>query len=145
MEWAPSLGSRARVAALLLAFGVLTLASSNTGLPQARAADIDIWLDAGHGGRDSGATGFDKSSVYPEKSATLEVSTKVFNLLGTAGFFTFMTRYGDSYPTLSQRVGMANGLEANEAAEIGTCQAFVSIHMNSNGNTNALGTDLSGV
>jgi len=53
-----------------------------------------------------------------------------------------MTRYGDSYPTLSQRVGMANGLEANEAAELGTCQAFVSIHMNSDASANPLGTEL---
>lgn len=121
---------------------LLALASLHARPPQARAADIDIWLDAGHGGLDSGATGFDKVSVYPEKSATLEVSDKVLNLLGTAGFLTFMTRYGDSYPTLSQRVGMANGLEANEAAEIGTCQAFVSIHMNSNPTASALGTEV---
>lgn len=127
---------------LVLILGLPALASTNASPPQADAADIDIWLDAGHGGRDSGATGFDKVSVYPEKSATIEVSTRVFNLLGTAGFFTFMTRYGDSYPTLSQRVGMANGLEANEAAEIGTCQAFVSIHMNSNKSANPLGTEV---
>jgi hypothetical protein len=37
---------------------------------------------------------------------------------------------------------MANGLEANEAAEIGTCQAFVSIHMNSNKSASALGTEV---
>lgn len=53
-----------------------------------------------------------------------------------------MTRYADSYPTLSQRVGMANGLTANEAAEIGTCQAFVSIHMNSNASASPLGTEV---
>ncbi len=137
-----SLGSRARVGALVTLLGLLTLGSIDPSPPLARAADIDIWLDAGHGGRDSGATGFDKVSVYPEKAATLEVSTKVFNLLGTAGFFTFMTRYGDNYPTLPQRVGMANGLEANEAAEIGTCQAFVSIHMNSNKSASPLGTEV---
>lgn len=131
-----------RTHALVIVLGLFALASANARPPQAQAADIDIWLDAGHGGRDAGATGFNQVSVYPEKTATIEVATRVFNLLGTAGFFTFMTRYGDSYPTLSQRVAMANGLEANEAAEIGTCQAFVSIHMNSNKSASALGTEV---
>jgi N-acetylmuramoyl-L-alanine amidase len=122
--------------------GLIGVVFTSTDPPQAGAADIDIWLDAGHGGRDPGASGFDQVSAYPEKTATIEVTTRVFNLLGTAGFSRFMTRYGDSYPTLSQRVGMANGLEANEAAEIGTCQAFVSIHMNSDNSPSVLGTEV---
>src|SRR5262249_61634582 len=97
----------------------------------AHSADIDIWLDPGHGGKDPGGRGFDQVSPYPEKTANLEISTLVYNLLGTATYSRFMTHYGDSYPTLPQRVGMANGLVANEDAEIGTCQAFVSIHQNS--------------
>lgn len=131
-----------RIGTLAIALGLFALATHNAFPSRAEAADIDIWLDAGHGGRDAGAKGFNQVSPYPEKTATIETATRVFNLLGTAGFFTFMTRYGDSYPTLSQRVGMANGLEANEAAEIGTCQAFVSIHMNSNKSASALGTEV---
>jgi N-acetylmuramoyl-L-alanine amidase len=137
-----SVGPQARARALLIVLNLFALITINARPPRASAADIDIWLDAGHGGGDAGALGFDQASPYPEKTATLEVATKVFNLLGTAGFVTFMTRYGDSYPTLSQRVGMANGVVANEAAEIGTCQAFVSVHMNSNKSSNALGTEV---
>jgi len=104
------------------------------------AADIDIWVDPGHGGGDVGAPGFDQA--YPEKVATLEIATKVHNLLRTAAFMTFMTRYEDDYPTLADRVAMANGFEANEAGEIGTCQAVVSIHMNGNKLSTPFGTEV---
>lgn len=139
----PRLGTATHIAAACaVVVGLATFAAVGAIHGQATAADIDIWLDAGHGGRDPGAPGYDQASPYRERTANLEVATKVYNLLGTAGFFTFMTRYGDSYPTLTQRVGMANGLVANEAAELGTCQAFVSIHMNSTKAETTKGTEV---
>lgn len=87
-----------------------------------------IILDPGHGGKDPGTV---KGSVS-EKSITLKVSTQVKQLLENAGAKVYMTRTGDTYPSLQDRVDFT---QANYG------EIFVSIHVNSAANASAQGTE----
>ncbi|WP_342580987.1 N-acetylmuramoyl-L-alanine amidase [Ureibacillus sp. FSL W7-1570] len=87
-----------------------------------------IVIDAGHGGKDPGAS--DEGAV--EKEITLKVATVVKNKLEAAGAKVVMTRTGDTYPTLEDRVNIA----LNHYAEV-----FVSIHVNSAASKSANGTE----
>lgn len=90
--------------------------------------DRIIVIDAGHGGKDPGAS----SNGAVEKEITLKVATVVKNKLEAAGAKVIMTRTGDTYPTLEDRVNIA----LNHHAEV-----FVSIHVNSASSTSAKGTE----
>lgn len=90
--------------------------------------DRIIILDPGHGGKDVGTL---SGTVY-EKSITLKVSTLVKQKLEAAGAKVMMTRTSDTFPTLQDRVDFTN----NNYGEV-----FVSIHVNSAGNTSAQGTE----
>lgn len=87
-----------------------------------------IVLDAGHGGKDPGAS----SNGAVEKKIVLNVAMKVKAKLENAGAKVYMTRLGDTYPTLSDRVDFA----LNHYAEV-----FVSIHVNSASSSSAKGTE----
>ncbi len=87
-----------------------------------------IILDPGHGGKDPGTV---KGSVS-EKSITLKVSTQVKQLLESAGAKVYMTRTGDTYPSLQDRVDFT---QANYG------EIFVSVHVNSAANSSAQGTE----
>lgn len=127
-----------------LVLGTTALVSGFVLLPcmAAPAADVDVWIDPGHGGAAPGALGFDQASPYREKQAALEVSSSLLSVLGQTGFSAYMTRYGDEDVPLEKRAAMASGTESNSAAEQGVCQLFISIHMNSNGSTQPFGTEL---
>jgi N-acetylmuramoyl-L-alanine amidase len=80
-----------------------------------------IVIDAGHGGKDVGAKGYDNR--YYEKQATLAIATKVVRLLQKHPELTiFMTRNKDYFVTLKGRTQFANKNKAD---------LFVSIHCNS--------------
>ncbi|WP_053075686.1 MULTISPECIES: N-acetylmuramoyl-L-alanine amidase [Lysinibacillus] len=87
-----------------------------------------IILDPGHGGKDPGTV---KGSAS-EKNITLKVSTQVKQLLENAGAKVYMTRTGDTYPSLQDRVDFT---QANYG------EIFVSVHVNSAANTSASGTE----
>lgn len=87
-----------------------------------------IVLDPGHGARDPGAT----YGSATEKAIVLKVSNLVKQKLEKDGAIVKMTRTGDTFPTLEDRVAFAK----NNYAEI-----FVSIHVNSATNTAASGTE----
>ncbi|MFJ3388285.1 N-acetylmuramoyl-L-alanine amidase [Lysinibacillus sp. NPDC086135] len=87
-----------------------------------------IILDPGHGGKDPGTVVGSNS----EKAITLKVSTLVKQKLEAAGAKVSITRTGDTYPSLQDRVDFTN-------ANYG--EIFVSIHVNSAANTAALGTE----
>lgn len=89
-----------------------------------------IILDPGHGGRDPGAVAKDASIT--EKAIVLSVASKVKSYLETDGAIVKMTRSGDTFPTLEERVGFAK----NNYGEL-----FVSIHVNSATNTSAQGAE----
>lgn len=76
-----------------------------------------IAIDAGHGGKDSGATG----NGLVEKEVILDVSKQVRNLLEQSGIQVVMTRPDDTFISLNGRVDYA--VEHN-------ADTFVSIHAN---------------
>ena len=82
-----------------------------------------IILDPGHGGADPGATypvGVQNPTVK-EKDITLAISLKIKENLENEGIKVLMTRDGDTYPTLKERVEFANSSEAD---------LYVSVHIN---------------
>lgn len=87
-----------------------------------------IVLDPGHGGKDPGAV----NGSYTEKAITLKVGTLVKQKLEAAGAKVFMTRTGDTYPTLQDRVDFT---DANYG------EIFVSIHVNSAASSSAQGAE----
>ena len=87
-----------------------------------------IILDPGHGGKDPGAV----KESYTEKAIVLKVGNLVRQKLEAAGAKVYMTRTGDTYPTLEQRVAFTK----NNYGEI-----YVSIHVNSSTSSSAKGTE----
>ncbi|MDR1420304.1 MAG: N-acetylmuramoyl-L-alanine amidase [Treponema sp.] len=91
-----------------------------------------VIIDPGHGGKDSGAVAEFTVNGAPfksvEKDITLAVSKKLHALLSAAwpDKRVLLTRTGDTYPSLENRVALANSvpLKDNEAV------IFVSIHAN---------------
>ena len=99
-----------------------------------------ILVDPGHGGRDTGAIGEVSGLRLFEKDLTLEVSKRVVELLKASypSRNIMITREGDSYPTLDERVSMANSVDLkNDQAVI-----YVSIHANASFNKNAKGFEV---
>jgi len=82
-----------------------------------------VFIDAGHGGKDSGAT--DGTANDPintrESDIALDCATKLIAALQRCGITTGGSRAGDTYPTLQQRVDSANAFGAD---------IFVSWHFN---------------
>ncbi|MDR1450990.1 MAG: N-acetylmuramoyl-L-alanine amidase [Helicobacteraceae bacterium] len=77
-----------------------------------------VVIDAGHGGRDTGAIGLNK---IKEKDVALKVAALTAKILRDRGFEVKMTRENDNYVALQNRTTLANGLKAD---------IFVSIHAN---------------
>jgi N-acetylmuramoyl-L-alanine amidase len=90
-------------------------------------AQIDVWIDPGHGGTDPGNTGFGGTL---EKNVNLQVAGHLFSRLGAIGYSSDLTHRGDSYPTLPLRASIANGDAPNDGNVQEECQIFISIHMN---------------
>lgn len=80
-----------------------------------------VVIDAGHGGKDPGAT----NSRGTEARYNLSVANKLKTLLQNKGYKVVMTRDSDRYLTLQQRVDLANAVRESAI--------FVSIHFNSGG------------
>lgn len=90
--------------------------------------DRVIVIDPGHGGKDPGAV----SSSYTEKAIVLRVSTLLKEKLEAAGATVKLTRTGDSYPSLPERVAFT---KANYG------EIFLSIHVNAATSTAAKGAE----
>ena len=78
-----------------------------------------IVIDPGHGGHDRGGVPYQRIG---EKNLTLDVAKRLRNILEDAGYRVVMTRDGDYFVSLGQRVGVANSYRN---------ATFVSIHFNS--------------
>lgn len=93
---------------------------------------VDIVIDPGHGGNESGATG---ANGLAERTVNLEVAKHVITALTAAGFHPLLTRTGDYRVTLSERANIAHA--ANP-------RAFVSVHHNgaSDGPRDGPGTEV---
>jgi N-acetylmuramoyl-L-alanine amidase len=77
-----------------------------------------VVIDAGHGGRDSGAS---RRYGPPEKTVTLDVAQRLNRKLRESQFRTVMTRSSDVFIPLDERVAIGNR-QSNSI--------FVSIHFN---------------
>ncbi len=107
-------GPSVRPAAAALAPAVATVTAP------APPPDMVIAVDPGHGGIDTGACGIDHIC---EKNVVLRIGRDLAALIdATPGFKAFLTRTGDYYVPLRERVALA---QAHHAA------AFISIHANS--------------
>jgi N-acetylmuramoyl-L-alanine amidase len=94
-----------------------------------QANKFKVTLDAGHGGKDSGAS----YHGYVEKNIALSVVLKVGAILEKVPDFDVnYTRTTDVFIDLVERANIANRANAN---------IFVSIHCNANRNTEAYGTE----
>ncbi|MGD7044078.1 SH3 domain-containing protein [Jeotgalibacillus proteolyticus] len=88
-------------------------------LPAASLEEATIVIDAGHGGRDSGAVG--ASGSY-EKSLTLRTAEILYHKLSSTGANVIMTRQDDRYIDLHTRVASSQQNDAD---------LFISIHYDS--------------
>jgi N-acetylmuramoyl-L-alanine amidase len=78
-----------------------------------------VVVDAGHGGKDSGAIGV---NGLQEKNVNLDIALKLKQILKGLGYEAILTREDDRYLSLAERVDFANQQNAD---------MFVSIHANS--------------
>src|SRR5437773_8318893 len=106
-----------------VALCALFLAGCKTVPPQAQLKNTShtftsIVVDAGHGGRDSGAY---RRSGPPEKVVTLDVATRLSHKLRDSQFNVVMTRTNDVFIPLDTRVDIENSTPNS---------IFVSIHFN---------------
>ncbi|MHB0980001.1 MAG: N-acetylmuramoyl-L-alanine amidase [Thermoleophilia bacterium] len=88
-----------------------------------------VALDAGHGGKDTGAVGI---TGLLEKAVNLAIVLRMDRLLRDAGLRTLLTRDSDTYPTLQERTDLANQARAT---------IFVSVHNNAAGDPTSNGTE----
>lgn len=113
-----------RKAACLLAIGSLagllsSCSTSGVGNRKDTSRTFNtVVVDAGHGGRDSGAV---RRRGPAEKQVALDVAQRVNRKLRESQFKTVMTRSSDVFVDLDRRVAIGNG-QANSI--------FVSIHFN---------------
>lgn len=77
-----------------------------------------IVIDAGHGGRDTGAVA---DTGLSEKDVTLDIATRLGRLVNNDPFEVLLTRQDDRTVSLAKRVEFANSSRAD---------LFVSIHVN---------------
>jgi N-acetylmuramoyl-L-alanine amidase len=80
---------------------------------------MKICIDAGHGGKDSGAVGVNGRL---EKEDNLRMARALESAMKGRGHTALMTRTGDTYPSLNERADAANDWGAD---------VFVSLHRNS--------------
>ncbi|EAI8514838.1 N-acetylmuramoyl-L-alanine amidase [Campylobacter upsaliensis] len=97
--------------------------SKNTLNKNYKAGKI-IVLDAGHGGKDSGA--LSKNKRLKEKDIVLSTTLKIGNELKKRGFKVYYTRTTDKFINLRDRTKIANDRKAD---------LFLSIHANAAPNT----------
>lgn len=77
-----------------------------------------VVIDAGHGGKDSGAVGYKR---YQEKRAVLKIALLVRDILRKQGYKVYLTRSDDTFVKLTDRTHFANRKKAD---------LFISIHAN---------------
>ncbi|HLR33840.1 MAG TPA: N-acetylmuramoyl-L-alanine amidase [Tissierellales bacterium] len=90
-----------------------------------KSSEKVIVIDAGHGGKDPGTTGF--SGNY-EKDINLEISKKLKEKLRSNGYKVILTRDSDEYVDNLLRAKLANKKRA---------RVFISIHGNAMENNNS--------
>ncbi len=93
--------------------------------PSKKSKERVIVIDAGHGGEDPGAIGYNS---HREKAIVFDISKELEKILKSRGHKVYMTRNSDNFVKLSDRTKFANEKSAN---------IFVSVHANAVANGNA--------
>ncbi|WP_353662814.1 N-acetylmuramoyl-L-alanine amidase [Hydrogenimonas sp. SS33] len=93
-------------------------AKPSSSLPPIPLRRYTVVIDPGHGGKDSGAVGFNHRK---EKNAVLAVAKRLRTILQKRGFRVYMTRSTDIFIPLKRRTRYANRKGAD---------FFISIHAN---------------
>jgi len=112
--------------------------------PRERIRIAAIVVDPGHGGRDPGTIGEhtikEKKVRLVEKELTLKVARDLHRQLSAAypDKRVLLTREGDTYPTLEDRVALAHSVPLGENEAI----VFISIHANASYNKSARGFEV---
>ena len=91
--------------------------------------DLTVCIDAGHGGKDDGATG----NGITEKKMNLTIAKKVGSYLEKKGAKVYYTRTDDTYVSLTDRTDIADDKD---------CNLFISIHCNSSESSASNGTEV---
>jgi N-acetylmuramoyl-L-alanine amidase len=99
-----------------------------------------IVVDPGHGGKDPGAIGEFGDFKLQEKDVNLAIAHRLTELLRIRypDRTILLTRTDDSYPSLEQRVDIANTIKLGETEAI----IYVSIHANASFNKNTRGFEV---
>lgn len=103
-----------------------------------------ILIDPGHGGKDPGTMSTIEVNGVPvviqEKNIVLDVSLRLADMLREKypEKKIMLTREDDSFPTLDDRVQMANSIQVNPKEGI----IFIAIHVNASLNTKAEGYEV---
>ena len=103
-----------------------------------------ILIDPGHGGRDAGCVGSyienGKTHILYEKNIALSISLDLYNRLKKTypSKNIMLTRNDDTYPTLPERVKMANSIKVNKNEAI----LYISIHANASLSNRAQGFEV---
>lgn len=93
--------------------------------------DFRIVIDAGHGGKDRGTTGYRGTII--EKELNLSIALLVADKLESMGFTVLLTRDGDYFLKLDERVEFTKNMKAD---------VFVSIHANHAGDSSVRGFEV---
>ena len=91
---------------------------------------MKFFLDFGHGGKDSGAVGFNGTF---ESNVVLKIGIMLKSMLENKGHIVVTSRIDDTYYSLSYRTNKANRFN---------CDYFISLHMNSFSNRDARGCEV---
>jgi N-acetylmuramoyl-L-alanine amidase len=103
-----------------------------------------ILIDPGHGGKDPGAIGThsvgDETLIVQEKNVVMEVCRTLYHRLKEKypDKQIMLTRNGDTFPSLEERVEMANNLVLSEHEAI----IYISVHANASLNKKAKGFEV---
>jgi N-acetylmuramoyl-L-alanine amidase len=103
-----------------------------------------IIIDPGHGGKDSGALGTHTVKGKTLKSVEKDIALAVCGRLAARLRAAYpekrvlMTRTGDTYPSLEERVTIANQVDLKENETI----IYLSVHANASRNKNARGYEV---
>ncbi|HEY2445430.1 MAG TPA: N-acetylmuramoyl-L-alanine amidase [Rhizomicrobium sp.] len=108
----------------------LAMTSPSLAASAADAGRRVVVLDPGHGGIDAGASGVDG---VIEKDLVLDEALRLRKILRKRGYSVHLTRDGDVYVPLAERVNMARALHAD---------LFVSLHADSNPDPDVYGASI---
>ena len=125
---------------LSYALAVVVAASA----PKTARCQIDVWVDPGHGGGDTGSSHpYDGMSAHYEKNITLQQGLALVGSLQGLGYNAVSTRSSDVFLTKVRRWKISNGTATNDQNFQSTCQVFISVHMNEDPNLdpNTKGTE----